>query len=366
MRTTALLLAGLLPGCALIDGLTGDNGDFSHAFDLTLDPDADVAVGDFDGDHFDDLAVTRPGMEIVALFVSGNEQLDTDYDTARTAAATGEVFAVDIDNDGKDELVAADYSSTENRSQLSIFDAPTLAGDVAVATVDGAVRAISGDLTEPSGALVALTRDPDQLLIIRPNFGSTALVVSIADVTGQDAKALAVGDFDDDGHVDIAYGRATGFSVLYGQTSGDPYSSPEDIEAGDVTDLAAANIVPGNAAELAILRAYTTQDEWAVTIADSSGNVFGGHHLYDLNQAASALFIAELDGLPPDDIVVFADDERPVRTAFGYSVDGFTGSVDVDIGAVPKEILVGDFDGDGRDDIATVDGTALTAYRNNL
>ncbi len=210
--TAAILRQTDLPG-----GATFEAGDrFAES----------LAIGDFDGDGYDDLAIGIPGEtvadvppivdagQVSVIFGSGGGGV---FDFAKTKHRFGDVeqgefglalAAGDFDRDGNDDLAVG----------VPWGLGPTFQVQGNVWIYLGAPAVVG-----PFGRYRGLT--PGQLGVIPPGMQ-----------TGMEwGRALAVGDFDDDGHDDLAVGAPRFFSgglpgvgvvsVLYGSLFSDGFET---------------------------------------------------------------------------------------------------------------------------------------------
>lgn len=360
-----MLLISVTPGCAVIDGLSG-GAPFALAFQIPMGGSADVVAGDFNGDNVADLAITQPISAEIYLFLSDNgSQLEPSYDGAVTQNGFGDkdrLWVADVDGDGDDDLVATSYNASETETNCRLFAAPEGAGGVGAATVEGEIIASAGGGFSPDNSVVFMTSGPDRIVGVVPNFSNTATVTAIhelgddnaTDITG---AALHLGD----GLRDIAYCHSAGFSVLL--ADGDTFLAPTTVNTGPVLDLAAVNISGDDVDELALLYPNLSVD-WTAEIVKPDGATQGSITISGLTNPARAIHIANIDGIPREDIVILAD-EVGVQAALGYAAGHFSTYQAIDIGAIPERIIVADFDGDGLDDIAAIGGGAIRVYRNN-
>lgn len=294
------------PGVAGVahDALGPDNFD-GEAFGWAL------ASGDFDGDGYADLAVGVRNDEMWSGSVNVLYGSRTGLTAARNILLPGRAEALygfslaagDFDGDGRDDLavgapdgtdppgeesqsggfVDVVYGSptglTTTRRQTWSEDTPgipgeTESGPVGVSPDEFGRRVVAGDVSGDGVADLVVTNPHDAatyLLLGTAHAGLTAQGVQLWDEASAGVPmggAVALGDFDRDGHADLATsgpGTAGSVTVLYGTTSGlgtarrqawsqDSNAVPGSSMTGDGfgAALAASDVDGDGAADLAV------------------------------------------------------------------------------------------------------------------
>jgi hypothetical protein len=296
-----------------------------------------LAVGDFDGDGFSDLAIGVPGKTVAGfaeagavnilygsaagLTASGDQQWNQDSSGINDSAQAGDGFGAglavgDFDGDGRDDLAIGAYTE-----------------DIGDADNAGMVHVLFGTTS-------GLTNKNDQTWHQdTPGINGAA---SQEDLFG---FALAVGDFDDDGRDDLAIGASR-------ETIG------AAVQAGMV------NVIYGSANGLAASGDQTWhQDSPGINDVAEASDLFG-----------VALAVGDFNNDGHDDLAIGAPGETvsgfnaagKVHIIYG-SNSGLTGSGDIDWDQDSSEgifdeseetdffgfaLAAGDVNGDGFDDLA--------------
>ncbi len=389
-------------------GATAQDGDWFGA---------SVAVGDFDDDGFDDLAVGVSGEDVGAisnagavnifygsatgLTATGFQHLDQDTNSSSVdgSAEANDAFganvaAGDFDNDGYDDLAVGvpseDVGSESNAGAVNVF----------YGTSSGLTTA--GDQIWDQGPLSGAAEAGD-------NFGA----------------ALAVGYFDNDNYADLAVGvpgedvgaisGAGAVSVIYGTLTG-LSASGDDLWDQGITDfegtaeagdgfggaLAAGDFDDDTLEDLAIGAPQedvgSTVDAGFVNVlyGSLSGLSVAGDQGWDQSDAAGTVEADDefgcslasgdfdMDGYPDLIIGALAEDVGSVATAgavsammgsssglgptsaeyFHQDTSGVEGAAGIG-DTFGRKVTSGDFDGDGWDDVAigaTLDTPSATAW----
>jgi hypothetical protein len=275
-----------------------------------------VAIGDFNLDGKLDLAVSNNGSNNVTILLGDGSGGFTQ--AAGSPIGTGtkpqSVAVGDFNLDGKPDIAVANYGSFPGPSSVTI-----LLGDG------------SGGFTQPAGS----------------PFGA-----------GSESQSISIGDFNLDGKLDLAVanGASNNVTILLGdgsggftQPAGSPVgagSYPRSVSVGDFNldgkpDLAVANQFSNN-----------------VTIL--LGNGSGGFTGSSVPATGQAFFIAvgdfNLDGKP--DLARLSQSNVTgggVTILLGDGNGAFTqppGSPFSTVGSDPHSLAIGDFNMDGRPDLA--------------
>jgi hypothetical protein len=292
------------------------------------------------------------------------------------------VAAGDIDGDGKPEIVVSNYY-TQN---ISIFLNTSTPGNISMAPAinypsgNYAVGASIADLNGDGKPEVILACQGSNLLSVYTN-SSTIGHISFSNETSLNAPAggspfkVVVADFDGDGKPDLAAANSNiGTVSVYKNTTptGGIISFapnvdfttgnfPEGIAAGDLDgdglpDLAVANNTDNT---LSLLR--NTSSPGTISFA-AQITVPSGNSVYDL-------VISDFDGDGKPDLAVDDQYGSTVSIHKNTSSPGtisVSPNVDYPTGSIPYSITAADFDGDGKPDLATANDAdnTITILRN--
>lgn len=377
-----------------------------------------VAVSDFNSDGKADLAVTLSGNNTVTI--ARNETVFTPrgfFGAPVSAAGGGLTLALgDINRDGKPDLVVpngdtnaiavqlgngASFANTPltptggpQKALLGDFNGdgrPDLitvngSGNVSIRLGDAISPFFGGQTnfaagTTPFGLAAGDFNRDGKLDLAVANFDSNNVSILLGDgagafsaaagspvAVGSSPSAIAVGDFDRDGKLDlfvansgsdnvtIRFGNgAGGFSGGFGEVSVGSNSSPTGLALGDfngdgILDMAVA-LFSGDAVRIFLGGVGTLQDTGPVAVGGAPDSVAVG----DFNN----------DGKP--DLAVTNSVSRTVSILFGQGNGSFAPPINYLVESGPGAngpygIVVADFNGDGKPDLALANlGSNTTA-----
>ncbi len=350
---------------------------------------AAVEVADFDGDGLLDIVAGYPGTDTVTAAVYIFFQVDVDNFTAIELATSADLTGLaalavaDLDRDTHSDVVAACdgeivylHSPVDSRQAadwtLSIIDQSS--GENINQWNDVAI----GDIDSGNGSdIVACNANTGRLCWFQSpadaSSGTGWLRIDIDTTTRSNASAVALGQIDGDGRLDI-YSTAPGETaarVAWYANPADPVSTAwKKRTIGNFTSAARIALGDLNAdgyTDIVVTNPPGRQIGWYVQPADPTTNTSGtwaGYLItrYTTNQP-SDVKVADIDGNNQLDIVVATQQSGSLRwfTPIGVQTlqwgENNLRDLDEDIG----RIAVGDIDADGRPDVVAPLLAATTA-----
>jgi hypothetical protein len=182
--------------------------------------------------------------------------------------------------------------------------------------------------------------------------------------------ALAVGDFNGDGNLDVVVANRTVFpgraTVLFGDGKGG-FSSSVSVGLFDVSELPESVAVGdfGNG-HLDFVVANASSNNVTVVLGNGDGT-FGSATIYATDATPVGVAVADLDGDGKLDIVTANNGGNDVSILFGNGDGTFdpTQTVNFPAGLTPTSIVVGNFDGNGNG-LAVTNGQDSSANGNTV
>lgn len=349
----------------------------------------ELAAADIDGDGKSDLIAVAVGNSTVSIYRNtGTSGSPASFADPRTDLTTGgntpQGLAVgDLDGDGKQDLVITNVLANtvtafrNTSSPGSISFAPKLdlpAGGLPYA-------AALGDLNLDGKLDIAVANYNDNTVSAYRNQSTPGVLLFAARVnftTGSLPDHVAIGDIDGDGKNDLAVANNTGGSVsLFRNTTvgSITFAARVDFTTGANTEAVALADLDNNG-KLDMIAAVSGTNSVSVfrntaTAGTINSGSFGAKVDLASGTGPTFLTVGDLDGDGKPDIAtanahVLANSISALRNNSTPGVLSFAPKADIETGTQPFAIALGDFDGDGKADLATTSesGDLVTIHRN--
>jgi CSLREA domain-containing protein len=314
-----------------------------------------VAIGDFNGDGKQDLAVANSnagsdGVGQVAILLgdgAGGFSAPAVFNVGTTPLS---VAVGDFNGDGNEDLAVANANSNNVSVLLGNggggFGAATNFA-VGLAPIALAVGDFDGD-GKPD--LATANRDSDNVSVLLGN-GAGSFGTATNFTVGSKPQSIAVGDFNNDGKQDMVVGNSNSnnVSVLVGNGAGgfgaatnfDVGTMPLSVAIGDFTGDGYQDLSAGN---------YDSNNV-SVLVNDGSGG-FGTATNFPAGSKPLSIAAGDFNGDGRQDLAVADQGANSVSILAGNGSGVFGSGTNFSVGNSPRSVAVGDFNGDGRQDLA--------------
>jgi hypothetical protein len=321
-----------------------------------------MAVGDFNGDGRPDLAVVSYDGTLTVLLGNGTGGFTVATGSPPTVGYALDSVAVgDFNGDGKLDLAVAnsDYDTVTVLLGNGAGGFTAAAGStltVGLSPQSLVVGDFNGD--GKSDLAVANTNDGTVTVLLGNGSGGFAVATGSPFTAGFAPEAVVVGDFNGDGIQDLAAASVINSYVIvllgngsggFTAAAGSPFTAgmdPASLVVGDfngdgIQDLAAANFGDGTVTVLL--------GNGAGGFAEAAGSPFA------VVGAPNPLVMGDFNGDGIEDLATANFDSNTVTVFLGNGAGGFAAATGnpFAVGGNPRFVTVGDFNGDGIEDLAT-------------
>ena len=311
-----------------------------------------VAVGDFNGDGKQDLAVGNAISDTVSIFLgdgAGSFSAATDFGTDTTPFS---VAVGDFNGDGRQDLALPNYHSNNvsillgngagSFSAATNFGAGTAPSSVAVGDFNGDDKQDLAVANFDSSNVSILLGNGAGSFTAATNFGAGTgpVAVAVGDFNGDDKQDLAVANFDSS-NVSILLGDGVGsFSAATDFVTG---TSPSSVAAGDFNDdgkqdLAVANFHSNNV---------------SIFLGNGAGS-FSAATNFGAGNGPRPVAVGDFNGDGKQDLAVANQFSNNLSILLGDGAGNFSAVASFGTGTGPVAVAVGDFNGDAKQDLAVV------------
>ncbi len=342
-------------------------GEFLPAtnFSLPADP-TSVIARDFNGDGKVDLAVTSYNANDVSILLGngdGTFQTAVSYatQTGPTQSAVG-----DLNGDGKLDLVVVNGSDKSVSVLLGNGNGTFGAANNIPLPVNDPYGITLADLDGDGILDAAVTNNElhNGLLLVMLGVGDGTFVTPVTYATrGSYADGVVAGDFNKDGHVDLAVtnycsginncGNNTGSVSIFLNNGDGTFPSPQDHPAGALPFSAiTADFNNDGNLDLGIC------DEFAIGVMYGNGDgTFQKIVVFDENSyVVEQIAAADFDGDGILDLTGTRTNVDEIDVFIGKAGAGFNLRNGYSVSGNPFTLAVADFNGDGHPDIVAVGG----------
>ena len=319
-----------------------------------------VAVGDFNGDGTEDLAVANlVSSNVTVLLGDGNGGFTAPSGSPFAAGSSPVSLAVgDFNSDGNADLAIANNGS--NNVTVLLGDGHggfTAASGSPFAAGTNPYAVVVGDFNGDGYADFAVANQGDNTVTVLLGNGRGGFTAASGSpfAVGTSPVALAIGDFNGDGNADLAVANDGLLTVLLGDGHGGFAAAPgSPFAAGSGADSIAVGDFNGDGkADLAI----GTVQSASVTVLLGNGNggfaaAPGSPFGYPGGYGSVSVAVGDFNGDGKADLIVVNGNGEEILEFLGDGNGGFSLVSQLPYGSTPRFVVVGDFNRDGRADLA--------------
>jgi hypothetical protein len=333
--------------------LGNGDGTFREQARLTAgDGPVSLAAGDFNGDGRLDLAVANGNSNDVSVFLGNGD--GTFQSQVRYAAGNYpySLVAGDFNGDGRLDVATANIYSNDVSVLLGNGDG-TFQTQLTFAAGDGPISLVTGDFNGDRRLDLAVADSNSGEISVLLGNGDGTFRTQAPLATGDYPTSLVAGDFNGDGRLDLATANASSneVSVLLGNGDG-TFQTQVRYAAGDSpVSLVVGDFDRDGRPDLAVSNGAS--NDISVLLGNGDGTFReqtpGG---FPAGSFPKAAVTGDFNGDGRLDLAVANLASNDVSVLLGNGDGTFQPESRVAVGAGPGSIVAGDFNGDGRLDLA--------------
>jgi hypothetical protein len=330
-------------------------GDFIEDATAALSVGGDANIGDFNNDGFQDIVSGMATDQFSVILGNNSGGFGTAINTATTRTSLSDLAIGDFNGDSNQDVAITHYATRKVAIFLGDGDGTFTNGQQGISVGTGPQSISVGDFNEDGKQDIAVANQNysnggSVSILIGDGLG--AFTVSTPVIVGLNSKDVVIGDFNGDDHQDLATTNPNDNSVSINLGNGDgTFGLKTDIAVGttptgiaigdfnndDLHDFATSNYTDntvsfvlgqGNGSFAAATSVTVGTGPWDVTIADFNGD--GNQDFASANRTTNNVSVRLGDGL-----------------------GSFSGTTELAVGNNPQTFAIGDLNQDGLQDIIT-------------
>ncbi len=320
------------------------------------------AVADFNGDGKQDI-VTGSGSSFGnTISVLLRNASNTGFNAVVNLTVGTYPFSVgvgDFNGDGRPDIVAANNSS--NNISVLMRNAANTGFDPKVdfAVGNGPLSVAVGDFNGDGRPDIATANSSsNNVSVLMRNAANDGFDAAVNYAVGNGAAGVAVGDFNGDGKQDIAATNNTSntVSVLLRNSTNDGFDAPANYTVGTGPLAVAVGDFNGDGKhDIVVNNAGSGGNTVSVLLRNAANNGFDAAVNYPNNVYSFAVAVGDFNHDGKQDIAT-SNQTNGVAVLLRNAVNnGFDAKVDFSVPNSGNSVAVGDFNGDNRQDIVTTD-----------
>ncbi len=316
-----------------------------------------VAIADLNGDGKQDLVTANYGSDTVSVLLGNGDGTFAGQQTFAVASGPVSVAIADLNGDGKQDLVTTNYNSSGTVSVLlgngngtfqtrQTFAVGRYPFSVAIADLNGDGKQDLAAANAGSNTVSVLLGNGDGTFAAQQTFavGTGPLSVAIADLNGDGRQDLVTANSGSN-TVSVLLGNGDG--TFAAQQISAVNSNPQSVAIADLNGDVKQDLVTGNWGSNTV----------SVLLGNGDGT-FAAQQTFAFSGSPQCVAIADLNGDGKQDLV--AANGSSATSALGNGNGTFAAQQTFAVGGHPVSVAIADLNGDGKKDLVTADYSSNT------
>lgn len=317
-----------------------------------------VVAADFNGDGYEDMAVTSFNAKTVTLLRGNGSGLFAPMGTLGTSAGPTGLLVRDFNGDGRVDIVV----SNQSVNSLQVFlatDPGQFATPSSYGTSTQPTALASADFTQDGILDIVVTNSGNNSISLFPGLGDGTFGTRLDQATGAQPSSIGIGDFNDDGHLDLAISEesASSVGIFFGNGDGTFQTGTHYSTQTGPTSVVVGYFNPD--ANLDVAVANNLSNSVSVFFGKSNGSL-DLPATYSAGTSPQSMRLVDINGDNHEDLIVSNGLDQTATVLLGSFFGDFSTSrqLKTDINAVYLDVA--DFNRDRILDLMLLDGTNNT------
>jgi FG-GAP-like repeat/Abnormal spindle-like microcephaly-assoc'd, ASPM-SPD-2-Hydin len=306
-----------------------------------------------------DLAVASLSQSVVTLVNSGTGTF-TLTGQSNSSMFPQAIAAGDLNNDGHQDLVVADYSTNSFEVYLGTGNG-SLPTAVRFLTGLQPIAIATGDFNNDGKPDVAVVNNGENDVTVALGNGDGTFQDIESFISGGNVRSIALGDFNNDGKTDfVVNSSSNGYSVnlFIGNGKGGFQLAANVPLANDVYSIAVGDFNQDK--NLDFVTANQTANQITVVFGNGNGTFNPTVATYATDGGPVSVAVADLNGDGYPDIVTANSAGNDLTIFLNNKTGGFVSAGTIPVGFDPSAVALGDLNNDGIQDIVVTNAASST------
>jgi hypothetical protein len=330
-----------------------------------------LVTGDFNGDGRLDLAIANQFSNDVSILLGNGDGTFQSQVTYVVGPGPNAIVAGDFDGSGHLDLAVSCYNAATSESVICVLlghGDGTFQPDAQYTAGSDPSSLVTGDFNSDGHLDLAVTNSNDNTVSVLLGHGNGTFRTQVTYAVGPSPDAIVAGDFDGSGHLDLAvacYNIFTSESAIYVLLAKDDGTFQPAVQyavGSDTTSLATGDFNGDGRIDLA----GANFQDYTVSVLLGNGNgTFQSQVTYAAGEGPHAIVAGDFLGNGRLGLAIANSYSDDVSVLLGTGDGTFTDASQIATAhhATP---LVADVNGDGTDEVLVVDGAGDILYRKGI